>query len=227
MEETNLSTETLSEPSTESEQTAPADSSLISDNTEITSEIETEESSDTEEVQEEGLRETASKVLSLEEKYGSFLAKSAEQELTEEEYIALENKGVSREEFDLLSTAYKGQIEKNDQELLSSVGGKEAYREIQSFANSTYSPEDLEVLNTALNTDISLAKLVIRGIKAQMEETQGVRPSMTIEASGVTAPSESRYNSRDEYFKEKRNPSYGKDKEYTKRVDARRNASGF
>lgn len=227
MEETNLSTETLSTTSTESEQTASVDSSLISDNTEITSEIETEESSATEDTQEEELEQTASKVLSLEEKYGDLLSNSSERDLTEEEYKALESRGVSREEFDLLSTAYKGEIAKNDQELLSSVGGKEQYQEIQKFANSTYSPEDLEVLNQALNTDIGLAKLVIRGIKAQMEESQGVRPSMMIDASGSTASSESRYNSRDEYFKEKRNPSYGKDKEYTKRVDARRNASGF
>ena len=210
--------------------TQTTDSQTTSVDSEVSSgEIETETAEGTEvESSSEEESETPEEILasSIEEKYGDMLDKFIDGNLTEEDYKALNKKGISREEFNIIAEATRLTTEKNDQTLYSFVGGHEQYKQLQEFANSNLSQEEKQLYNDAIGHDMKLARLVVLGLKAQMEQSEGYTPAMSIEGNSTAVSNES-YDSRDAYYADKRNRLYGKDKAFTANVDAKRNASGF
>ena len=183
---------------------------------------------DVESSEEQTTEETETPEPSLEERYGDYLAKIGFEDLTKEDYKALAEKGISRLEADLLAKTVKEDIAKNDVELFNSVGGESAYREIQEYAMANIPQEDLIKLDQAVRSDVVVAKLVAQGIRAMMLEQQGYGPSIIIETGNTqTSLDNNVYRSREDYFKDKLSKEYKMNPDFKRKVDARRNASGF
>lgn len=148
--------------------------------------------------------------------------------LTDEQRQKLDEQGLGKH-FDMIVSGHKAEIEKNDAEIVSVVGSKEAYSELQEWALSNLDDADIESFNLAVveSGDVRLAKLAVEGLKARYQAATGDSPSRRIE-SGGTANEENRpFANRDEYINETQSMKYRRDPEYAAQVEAKRNRSGF
>lgn len=235
MSENTSASEVVSNPSTEVSQTVTTDSATT-ETTETSTTSETsvpsenpQVTTETNETTTETPNETHTEIpeLSFEEKYGSFLDKAFEGQMTEQDYKDLKEKGIGKQEFDMIAEAHKVQTEQYIQKLYSHVGGESQYRELQDYANRTFSAEQKEAFNLAINYSQDIAKLVILGVQSEMQREHGFKPQLTINGNPQASSAVKPYASREEYYKQVNNPQYGRDPNYTRQVNERRNASGF
>jgi hypothetical protein len=148
--------------------------------------------------------------------------------LSDEQRQALEDQGISGH-FDMIVNGHKAQIAKNDEEIISVVGSKESYAELQEWAGSNLSDSEVESFNRAVleSNDIGLAKLAVEGLQARYLKANGSAPNKVIEAGGTSNAANRPYDSRDEYINETMSMKYRQDPEYAALVEAKRNLSGF
>lgn len=151
------------------------------------------------------------------------------QEFTEKDIAKLEKAGLSVEQISMLADAHKQVQLKNNNEIYEAVGGKEVYDGLKEFASEHLDDYEAEAINSALRSgNMRLAKLAVLGLKALAEQENGVRPAKRITSTGVTSSSaDGAYTDQQELIKDLNNRKYGKDPEFTDRVNARRNKSGF
>ena len=149
-------------------------------------------------------------------------------ELSDDVRASLDKQGLGGH-FDMIVNGHKAEIAKNDAEIISVVGGKDSYAELQEWALSNLDDSDIDAFNHAVleSGNIGLAKLAVEGLKARYTEANGRAPSKHIEAGGTANDSTRPYNNRDEYINETMSMKYRQDPEYAALVEAKRNVSGF
>lgn len=146
-------------------------------------------------------------------------------DLTEETREKLGKLGLSKEFIDDFIAGKKAQQEKiiaeEKAELAKSLGGEETLNAVSKWASENLQKEEIEALNSI--TDMTTAKLVLKGLKAAMDEKEGVLPTLTT-GQGKAAPTEL-FESQQEMFAAIRDERYNKDEAYTAKVTARIRAS--
>ena len=229
MSEESTSTESTE---TSSESSAPADTSTETTTVDTGSESTvTETEQGTPEVKaEEQSTETPSEPSTPDDTVNNLLESFMDNDgtLTEEESQMLKDTGISEELFVSLANAQAAQIEANDNRVYDSVGGKDNYDGMITFAQENLTDSQLDAYDAALfsgNPDI--ANFAVMGLKAMMEASN-TEPSNRIDGvSGDTNLSNNAFSSQQEVIDAMRDNRYGMDGEYTKLVDAKRLKSAW
>ena len=148
--------------------------------------------------------------------------------LTPEQRESLDASGQGKY-FDMIVNGHKAEIAKNDSEIISVVGGKEAYGELQEWALSNLDDAEIESFNIAVleSGNIGLAKLAVEGLQARYLKVNGQSPDKRIEAGGTANDATRPYSDRNEYINETMSMKYRQDPDYAAQVEAKRNISGF
>lgn len=148
-------------------------------------------------------------------------------ELSEETQKLIEENGLGKH-IDMLVAGHKAIQEKNHQEIFSTVGGEESYKELLEWGKHNLSQEERDAFNDGLfSGNMHLAKLAVKGLQAQYVAQNGKSPDRMIEG-GASANEENRpYSDRMEYIREATSIEYKRNPEFRAKVEARRNKSGF
>lgn len=140
----------------------------------------------------------------------------------------LEKAGLSVDQITTLAEAHKQVQLKNNAEIYETVGGQEAYEGLKAFAAENLSEEEAEVINQAFRTgNMKIAKLAVLGLKAMAEQANGKPAARRIDGSGSSTGVEGAYETQQDLINDLNNRKYGRDAEFTAKVDARRAKSGF
>jgi hypothetical protein len=93
------------------------------------------------------------------------------------------------------------------QEIVSVVGSKEAYGELQEWAVANLSDEEIDSFNHAVleSGNIGLAKLAVEGLQARYLKANGQAPNKVIESGGTSNEVNRPYANPDEYIRETMN----------------------
>lgn len=147
-------------------------------------------------------------------------------EISEEAYEKFEKAGLSKDLVDSLleNQANEGNRVKN--ELLETVGGEEAYEKISEWALANKSESEIEAFNKAMRSgDADIAKMALRGLRADYEEANGNDPDLVKgDGSNVRTGPEG-YDSWDEVHEDMANPKYKTSRSYRAKVDEKLAAS--
>lgn len=113
--------------------------------------------------------------------------------------------------------------------IISSAGGEENFERIKSYVLSTYDEAQIESLNrTIMSGDINQISFVIRGLQAEMNQTNGSFGRAVIGGSGANSQESDGFQSKQEMTEAMSDPRYGRDRAYTLSVERKvRNASFF
>jgi len=149
-------------------------------------------------------------------------------EMTDEQRKVIDDAGLGAH-FDMIVAGHQAQIEKNDAEILSVVGGQEAYSELQEWGSANLSDDDFNAFNRAVmeSGDMGIAKLAVAGLQSMYLKANGSAPDKVIEAGGTSNEANRPYADRDEYIDEYMSMKYKQDPEYAAQVEAKRRLSGF
>jgi len=121
---------------------------------------------------------------------------SEQGQLSEDTYKTLEASGLSRNLVDSYIEGQQALQASGEAELLSEIGGREAYEQISEWASEALSENQLEAYNKALETGTDeQASLALDWIKTKYEEANGVSPSSFIQG-GTKGSGESAFESR-------------------------------
>lgn len=126
--------------------------------------------------------------------------------LGEETYKALEKKGISK---DLVDSFIEGrELARNQQlnDMYSLAGGEETYTHMVNWASETLDQADLDAYNQAVNGDLGVAKLAIKGLYAQYSQAGGATSPNLIQ--GTSKSVEGGYGSNYELMQDMKNPLY-------------------
>ena len=148
-------------------------------------------------------------------------------ELTEEDRQLIEENELGQY-LEAIVEGQKAKIEKNDQEIISVVGNKESYAELQEWGANNLSAEEQEAFNDALfSGNMNLAKLAVQGLKARYEAVNGKSPERVIEGGGTVNADNRPYSDVHEYLKDTQSLEYKQNPEFRRSVESKRNLSGF
>lgn len=121
---------------------------------------------------------------------------SEQGQLSEDTYKTLEESGLSRNLVDSYIEGQQALQASGEAELLSEIGGREAYEQISEWASEALSENQLDAYNKALETGTDeQASLALDWIKTKYEEANGVSPSSFIQG-GTKGSGESAFESR-------------------------------
>ena len=125
---------------------------------------------------------------------------------------------------DLIDNYIDGQLAKAEQErneIATCVGGRENFDNIVKWASENLTTEEIISINSV--TDKGIIQIILKDLKARMEEKEGIIPSYTKGESGK-AQTEI-YRSQAEMFEAISNPKYRKDEAYRLDVQKKITAS--
>lgn len=160
--------------------------------------------------------------------YRELIQKFIDGEISDAEKEAIAKSGLPMEQFELMANAQKQIQVQNNTTLYNLVGGEQSYEQLKSFAVEHLSDEEIGAYNAALYSgNMNLARMAVLGLKAMAEEKNGSHPEMRITGDGVSATGVDPYESQDALIKDMNNNKYGRNKEFTEKVNARRAVSGF
>lgn len=224
----NVEPQVVPEASTEVTQTAPADSANETDTTEINTTSEETEvtNSEVSEEPKESQSEPVENPVAMKDRFTEELQKFFEGTLSEADYKKIESMGYTKEDFNLVASALKAQQDKNTNDVLDSIGGPQVFQELNKFAEMNLKQEERDAINHILKTDVNLAKLVLQGVKAQMDAKNGFGPSMRIESMPVAAQADM-FGSKQELVNALVSHKYKQDPSYKQEVDNFRRKKGW
>jgi hypothetical protein len=161
--------------------------------------------------------------------YTGLISKHVEEGgLSDEEFQALEDAGLSKSQFVMLAEAQKTIMLNNNNTLYNFVGGKENYESLKSFAAEHLSEDDIQGYNAAMASgNMKIAEIAVLGLNAMAERVRGKAPSIRLSADGIPAGNELAYSSQQELITDLNSKKYRTDSNFKASVDARRAKSGF
>lgn len=99
--------------------------------------------------------------------------------LSDEAYKALDEANIPREFVDSWLQGQQVLVEQTRNEVFDMVGGEEQYSEMISWASNNLPEHEIDAFNAAIETgDKSLAMLVVQGLSAKYQSTNGVEPQL-------------------------------------------------
>lgn len=136
--------------------------------------------------------------------------------------IAKANPAFTKEVVDDFVAYRTGKAQAYENEVYSSVGGKEAFETLSDWASKNLHKDDLDAVNAALadTKNPAAAKLALSGVKAAFVNAVGVEPE-TIVGGSSSDGGTSQFASMPEALKAIRDPRYKTDKSYHASVDAK------
>jgi len=137
--------------------------------------------------------------------------------LSDEAYNALEEANIPKEFVDSWLEGQQVLVEQTRSEVFNMVGGEEQYSEIITWASNNLPEHEIDAFNAAIETgDKSLAMLVVQGLSAKYQATNGVEPSL-VQGQASTSVGGS-YQSVAEVKAAMSDPRYSSDPAYRKTV---------
>lgn len=107
-------------------------------------------------------------------------------------------------------------------EITASVGGKEQLTQMQKWAVSAMSQEDLVAYNAAVSSkDVATVKLAVAGLKQSYEQANGIDPAFLQGGNPDGGEAGDRFASRNEATEAIRDPRYARDEAYRNKVAAK------
>tara|TARA_R100000315_G_scaffold60848_1_gene38093 strand:- start:2236 stop:2955 length:720 start_codon:yes stop_codon:yes gene_type:complete len=128
--------------------------------------------------------------------------------LGDETYQTLEKKGISR---DLVDSFIQGrELARTQQvnEMYSLAGGEDTYKSMINWAGENMSQDDLDAYNQAVQGDLGVAKLAIKGLYAQYQASGGRTDSSPQLVQGGRGSNDEGYGSNYELMQDMKNPLY-------------------
>lgn len=129
--------------------------------------------------------------------------------------------GITGELVDSFIEGQKAKAEQERNELASCVGGRRKFDSIIQWAAKNLSESEITSINSV--TDKDIIQIILKDLKARMEEQEGITPNYTNGEGGKI--SKEIYRSQAEMFEAISNPKYGKDEAYRHDVQQKITAS--
>ena len=139
--------------------------------------------------------------------------------LSDDSYSKLEAVGIPRDVVDAYIAGQEAVAAQIRDEVVSEVGGEEAYGEMIAWASQNLSPAEIAAYDNAVDSgDMDVIKLAVEGLKARFERSVGSEPRLL--SGGVTNSSEG-FRSVEEMKTAMRDPRYRTDPAYRSDVERR------
>jgi hypothetical protein len=138
-------------------------------------------------------------------------------ELSDDAYMALEEKGFSRELVDTWISGQQALVDQQTSQIFSMVGGVDSYAEMTQWAANNLSQSEIDAYNANVESgDMALAQFAVSGLAARYRSEVGNEPRLV---QGNAAPSSSgAFQSVAELTAAMRDPRYGNDPAYRNSV---------
>lgn len=139
--------------------------------------------------------------------------------LEEGDYEALEKAGYPKHLVDQFIDGQKALVELQRQTVFAQVGGEENYGEMINWARDNFTEAEVAAFDKAVNgDDMNTVLMAVKGLKARYEAEAGFEPARTV-TGGRNRGDGSVYESVAELQEDMRNPKYGADPAFRKRVE--------
>lgn len=142
-------------------------------------------------------------------------------DLTPETKALLESKGITGELLDSFVEGRKALVEKAAEDILNSIGGRDEYESIVNWASANLSEKEKAEIDSIHSPEA--IKVLLRGLKAKMEDVDGVVPQQV--QGGGGQPSADLFESMAEMQAAILDPRYAKDEVYREKVSKKITAS--
>lgn len=106
----------------------------------------------------------------------------------------------------------KAEVERN--EMAECIGGRQVFDDVLKWASTNISAEEIASINQV--RDKNIIKIILKDLKARMEDKEGITPDYTKGEGGK--PAVEVYRSQAEMFEAIANPKYQKDEAYREDV---------
>lgn len=140
-------------------------------------------------------------------------------ELSQATMDSLAEKGFSNE---LVNSWVQGQqalLDNFQDAVFNSVGGKEAYGEMQKWASDNLSESEIQAFDRAVTSgDIELVKLAVSGLQTQYQSAEGSEPSLITEGQTATSSTGGTFGSWAEVTQAMQDARYESDVAYRQQV---------
>jgi len=144
---------------------------------------------------------------------------------TDEQYNELEKMGLPKAFVDRYAEGQKAVAEAQANQLMSIVGGQEAYQAMAEWAQQSLSQAEIEAFDKALEVNPETARMAIQGLHAQYTKAVGKSPELV---QGNQALSGSGYyKSMAEVREAMKDPRYKTDSAYRESVAQKLNNSSI
>jgi hypothetical protein len=141
-------------------------------------------------------------------------------ELTAQNYADLEAAGFPRDMVDSYIAGQEALGESLRADILSSVGGEEAFKPMVEWASQNLDERALDAYNRAVDSrDPDMMRMAVEGLKARYERDNGVAPNL-VGGTRQTAAGDV-YRSTQELTADMRDPRYAKDPAFRSDVEAK------
>lgn len=136
--------------------------------------------------------------------------------LSDATYQELAQKGYSREFVDTYIDGQQARATRDRNELVSGVGGEDAFKQLSSWAAVNLSAQELAGFNQQVTVSKDSAAIALQWLKGKYESANGVRPQLL---SGDGSPTyQGGFRSQDEVIRAMRDPRYKTDEAYRQGV---------
>jgi hypothetical protein len=129
--------------------------------------------------------------------------------LSDESLTKLQEAGVSKSIVDSYIAGQQALANQIETEIYESVGGREGYEQMLSWAKGNLSTEEAQAFNDALDGSVAQAKLAIQGLHARYQSAEGREAKLLGGKAG--ANSGDVFRSRSELVKAMSDPRYSSD----------------
>lgn len=150
-------------------------------------------------------------------KYSTEFAEKGQ--LSDDSYKELASKGIPKEMVDAYIEGQKLRQTYGQDQVLSSVGGREAFQAMSEWAAMNLTDSELKGYNEQVNQSVESAAIALQWLKTKYEGAVGKAPKLV---TGRHAPQQSNgFRSKEEAYTAMRDKRYGKDAAYTADVAER------
>lgn len=140
-------------------------------------------------------------------------------ELTADDYAELKGKGFSKGYVDSFIAGQNALRVQEETAVFDTVGGKDAYSKITTWAKANIPAAEIEAYNEALDTmPLNTIKLVVAGLKARFEASNGSEPALV---GGAPSGAAAGFQSISQVTEAMRDPRYKRDPAFRAEVESR------
>lgn len=141
-------------------------------------------------------------------------------------YEALEKSGIPKDMVDAYIAGQEAIAAQTEVAAHAITGGADNYAKMQKWASDNLSQEEKVAFNAALDSDAGGRDTAIRNLYSRFVDEGGTNPTLLTGEAGEAAGKDV-FRSTHELTAAMKDPRYGKDKAYTKDVEAKVTRSGL
>lgn len=139
--------------------------------------------------------------------------------VTDEDYAELEKAGISRAVVDTYVQGHQALRQQTYDNAVALVGGEDAFKAMRTWATTSLNAAELTAYNDAVQKGGEAQKLALTGLKSRYEAANG-REARLVSGTGSNSNSDT-FASIRELSKAQADTRYGKDRDYTRSVEAK------